>query len=487
MLSKGGKISHRCSGCKSTRIIPTKKGIGIQGEGAYVNIPANHFFCLDCFGHAKWNSRLKVSCTIGDTFDGVMTIDDFAKVVKHMDKIVYFRKSSKFYSEKPEVDGSLPNYGGKEPTIQPGELTQIGVQWGPDGKEDYTHWTHRPDDFGIWVGYNSWRFKDPYDIMLKDGTIHKRCSPNGSSFFGSKGVQISDYDVIAVRLCTFDDLKDHWLSGGETKEESDEFRSTRNADMFGCGDDTTPAEWAHIIPALFDIETKRLKTVKIKNASLSGEHCGTTMEQAHSMFNSPEAKALLQATMDNQMSDEDMLKLHMPMYFTSSDKGPDVTDIGRGLTRPVIFADGHAFEPGAKREDYFDPILQSHHNIADAMAVPLILQGDNSTEFARGLTREVLMHDEAIYNIGVDLAKGEDISAVSARGESKFYSHVDESPFYKPSDIETAEKVAKIGSAILNKVLTTSMHSTPVADDIVTKLEGGFTSEGFDPDDKGGF
>jgi hypothetical protein len=331
MLSKGGKISHRCSSCKSTRIVNTKKGLGIQSVEAYVNIPANHFYCLDCFGHGKWSSRLKVNDLSDDNFDGIMTIDAWERCVTHMDKIVHLRHVRSFYSDTPEIDSSKSNFGGEEPTIKPGELTQIGVQWSPDGKEDYSNWTHRPNDFGIWVGYNSWRFKDPYDVMLKDGTIHRQCSPNGSSFFGPKGLQISEYDVIALRLCTFNDLKDHWLSGGETEAESNQFRGSRNASMFGCGEGVVMADWAHVIPALFDVDTKELVHVK-ENWSFDTRFPNDiTMARAHEMFDSEEARANLKETVQVQMTDEELMEQYMPMAYIGTD-AMSITLTDEGLT-----------------------------------------------------------------------------------------------------------------------------------------------------------
>lgn len=353
MLSKGGKISHRCSACESTRIVNTKKGLGIQSVEAYVTIPANSFFCLDCFGYAPWSSRIKSKDTTSDNFNGDMSIEDWESAVAAVDKIHRYRKLSKFYKETTSVDEVPQHYGGQEPTIHPGELTQIGVTWSPDGEADYSQWTHRPDDFGVWVGYNSWRFKDPYDVMLKDGTIHKCCSPNASSFMShDDGTNISEYDVIAVKLCTYDDLKDTWMAAGETEEESNEYRATRNASMFGAGEGVTPSDWKHVVPKLFDIETKQLVTVKIKNSGIYGASSNVTMEEAHELF----SKENFQKYADElpEKSDEELLAEYFPNY------DPKIAiAVGRGNTRAVIHMDDDAYQcmidPSLPKPNYTDP------------------------------------------------------------------------------------------------------------------------------------
>ena len=347
MLSKGGKISYVCSSCKSPHIINTKKGVTIQGVNECVSIPGNHCVCVSCGAYSKWSARLKVKTIAGDNYDGIVTVDDYQRLSALIGKIAKV-KSPESKPSKPNVE---EEYVHKPfvPPIKRGEQTELGIDWSPRGREDLTHWTHRPEDFGVWVAYNSWRFKDAYDIMLKDGTIEKMCYPNADKFSNGNGCH-SEYDVIAVRLCDYDDVKDSWRAGGETKEESDEYRARRNSSMF-AGEESTRESWKDVKPVLFDPETRQLINDDI-----------TTMERAHELFSSESAKANLLIEKENQLSDEELLTRYFPTYIpelsnevvklklhgTYGQHGngdsfqvnlPEEVqpDIGRGFTQPNFF------------------------------------------------------------------------------------------------------------------------------------------------------
>lgn len=61
--------------------------------------------------------------------------------------------------------------------------------------------THHPAYPGLWLPYGSghWRFKEFYDIRLKDGTEHTHMYPNGESFGGKQG-SFKDEDIAEIRL-----------------------------------------------------------------------------------------------------------------------------------------------------------------------------------------------------------------------------------------------------------------------------------------------
>ena len=333
MISKGGKITYVCSSCKSPHIVNTKKGVSIQGVKSYVSVPANSCLCINCGGYTKWSARLKVKVVKADSHNGLLSLDDYSRLVSKIDSIGRIKVISTLpsSSKKPKETVSHKPF---VPPLKRGDQTELGIEWSPRGVEDLTHWTHRPQDFGVWVAYNSWRFKDAYDIMLKDGTIEKMCYPNADKFSNSNGTH-SEYDVIAVRLCDYEDVKDNWRAGGDTKEESDEYRARRNSTMF-AGDDSTKASWDKVKVIRFDPETRQLVDDDV-----------TTMERAHQLFNSEEAKAKLLMLKEEQLSDEEMLERYFPTYITDANESIEKLklhgmygghgDIGRGHVNPIMY------------------------------------------------------------------------------------------------------------------------------------------------------
>lgn len=269
MLSNGGKKSFCCPNCESADIIDTKKGLVITAAVPFgthwSSIPRRSWLCLDCFKFGTWSSRLKLPALPDDLFSGKVSenvvellkenIDDIEQyefpVVKVDHKVPYMTDNSDYRRAPPPP-----------PPRRNGSITEAGVLWSPIGVKTKDHWTHRPDDFGLWVGYNSWRFKDLYNVMLKDGEIVKCCYPNASSFspmVSDTGYHtLSEYDIIAVQLCTYEDIKDTYWVGADTEEGSNDYRALKNADTFGGPDYDTADKWSHVVPQLFDLETKKV-------------------------------------------------------------------------------------------------------------------------------------------------------------------------------------------------------------------------------------
>lgn len=98
---------------------------------------------------------------------------------------------------------------------------------------------HTPEDIGKWIKYTGYRYKDPYNIQLKDGTIHKNMYPN--SYYWNQGFNnvndlpraieieepIHDDQVVAIQLMEEDDpyFPKYRATGKE--------RIDRNYRMFG--------------------------------------------------------------------------------------------------------------------------------------------------------------------------------------------------------------------------------------------------------------
>lgn len=94
---------------------------------------------------------------------------------------------------------------------------------------------HREEDYGRWVSYlGTWRCKDNYQILLKDGRIVDYCYPNGESWFvqtpnHQEDVtehQFKDQDVLAIRLMPDNELRSKYEYRGKP-------RLDRNIDYFG--------------------------------------------------------------------------------------------------------------------------------------------------------------------------------------------------------------------------------------------------------------
>lgn len=94
---------------------------------------------------------------------------------------------------------------------------------------------HGIRDYGKWVPYvGKWRFKDRYDILLKDGTIIKQVYPNGGSFHNMnpqinpdiKISRVEDGEVLMIRLVPDEEIVEKYHFTGD-------YRAQRNEEYFG--------------------------------------------------------------------------------------------------------------------------------------------------------------------------------------------------------------------------------------------------------------
>lgn len=79
---------------------------------------------------------------------------------------------------------------------------------------------------GIWVPYVGVRHKEPYDILLKDGTILKSAYPNGIGWGPANSMELSpdwaeyikenltDADIVAMYMLTDDEIRDRDIIHG---------------------------------------------------------------------------------------------------------------------------------------------------------------------------------------------------------------------------------------------------------------------------------
>lgn len=101
------------------------------------------------------------------------------------------------------------------------------------------------DTFGIWTQYTNFRFKEPHDILLKDGLMILSAYPNGDgwSLRGEdkaswtafktycdyyKSDYIKDSDVVAVRLLTDKDIEERnleWFTGKERMDRIQQYHA----------------------------------------------------------------------------------------------------------------------------------------------------------------------------------------------------------------------------------------------------------------------
>lgn len=77
---------------------------------------------------------------------------------------------------------------------------------------------------GVWVPYVGVRHKEPYDLLLKDGTILKSAYPNGigwgpafmkvlsPNWAGYVGKDITDSDIVAMYMLTDADIHEREIS-----------------------------------------------------------------------------------------------------------------------------------------------------------------------------------------------------------------------------------------------------------------------------------
>lgn len=67
---------------------------------------------------------------------------------------------------------------------------------------------HRTTDFGVWVDYNGYRFKDAYSLRLLDGTVIPFARPNGSGWylFTAPVVSREEYDQLIAAGTPYDQI-----------------------------------------------------------------------------------------------------------------------------------------------------------------------------------------------------------------------------------------------------------------------------------------
>lgn len=66
---------------------------------------------------------------------------------------------------------------------------------------------HEPHQQGEWFEYTGFRFKDYYDLELKDGTILKGCRPNATAWYQAfRNRRVGDEQVAKIRLVPDDEL-----------------------------------------------------------------------------------------------------------------------------------------------------------------------------------------------------------------------------------------------------------------------------------------
>lgn len=428
MRSNGGKISFTCPSCGSAHIVNTKKGLGIQGAKSYVNVPANNYLCIDCGAHNKWSARIKVKDPQGlDGFDGEVTLAVYQQLVEKVDSIHHFVKRTIVVS-KAEKKFDKPPKAPKRFKRAAGSVTELGIRWSPDSQEDCSHWTHRPYDFGIWVPYNVWRFKDMYDVMDRHGKIYRKCYPNGNAFHHDGG-DVYDDDVIALRLCTYEDLKDNWRAGGDNEEDSNRYRAERNADMFAYN---KPEDWDCFEPLELDPETMELKKPLEEWAGdcRVGE-APVDMKYAHRVFD--EECGLGYISMTNMRCDEQLLAENIPGYQIDEAFLPDGVslvdgkiettkttldehgiivetfdekDVGRGLKEPEFTCDMSSFAEQGILPTYSD-VMGFGHKSAPIKTETVSEEGiSQDVAHMMGIPSELLEEGESSMTTVVEEQQG---------------------------------------------------------------------------------
>lgn len=78
---------------------------------------------------------------------------------------------------------------------------------------------HEPDQQGAWFDYTGFRFKDMYDIRLKDGRVFEMMRPNGNSWYGygAESGPVSDDQVAQVRLKPDSELENEYCYTGQER------------------------------------------------------------------------------------------------------------------------------------------------------------------------------------------------------------------------------------------------------------------------------
>lgn len=252
-ISNGGKALYLCSNCYSPHIKRFKKTemlcLNTDDGPRYATLRPNHCLCADCGSIFRWSHRVKLPTKlIGDSVgDSIQAVTDVIK------QLGYWAKKPERAQVEKIVD--VVNNGGKELDIRilPPMVEQVltvnengdkvtadGTIWSPKGQDDFSHWTHGPNWFGVWAPYNGWRFKDHYNIELWNGEIFYGVYPNANSWHAG-GIDINDKHVRRVQLCKSEECP-RWASrdDDEKKAEYYLYRAKRNAEMFGTND---MADW----------------------------------------------------------------------------------------------------------------------------------------------------------------------------------------------------------------------------------------------------
>lgn len=251
-LSNGGKTIFLCNNCYSPKIklFKTTEAIVVATDNGprYTTIRPNTCLCGDCGSMFSWSHRVKLPTKLLDRDLDVCT----PRVEKLVNNLGYWAKRMPEGQLQTIVDvvlGDRRDQAEVEYRIFPELIQQTvtvdehgvrtnedGTVWSPKSKDDFSHWTHGPNWFGVWAPYNGWRFKDHYNIELWNGEIIYGVYPNANSWHVG-GIDINDWHVRRVQLCRSEECP-RW-AGRDDDEKKNEYylyRARRNAEMFAHKD-----------------------------------------------------------------------------------------------------------------------------------------------------------------------------------------------------------------------------------------------------------
>lgn len=256
MLANGGKKVYLCPRCKGGNIVklgkvPDDYAKLFISEIEYVYVHSNDMFCNDCYHNASWRDRIKYTLPVAPSEDLLDTNKPSSlwpftgkATTRYLDDAAYAVVAQAIGGERNVTPynfmtnhnllcESIVNRKDNDKEDEP-LLTEDGIEWSPKGDvENFSHWTHKPDSFGVWVYYNGWRFKDHYDILLSNGRVLRNMYPNADAWSGA-GEGIKDEHVRAIRLQPTNELP-RWMYDPKEEriEEVTNYRVKRNAEMFG--------------------------------------------------------------------------------------------------------------------------------------------------------------------------------------------------------------------------------------------------------------
>ena len=155
MLSKGGKIISLCPACDNPAIFNTRKGMSLQGKTDYMMLPKNHWFCGGCLHYGPWSSRKRLQShkAVDIATDDMLGVGDYAKLANRISEIKLWKNEAQSQADREASDklkietGVMtdPNisYERPKPPIESGDITQLGIEWSPEGKEAHkSNWLH---------------------------------------------------------------------------------------------------------------------------------------------------------------------------------------------------------------------------------------------------------------------------------------------------------------------------------------------------------